>query len=93
MSPSNLLLVLLLLTTAGYYMGRKRALAVVEGTGKGQRLLHSRPTYYGALAALWCAIPALVVFSFWHIFESTVIPRVPPSRSFHHHRHRAVGAV
>lgn len=76
MSPSNLLLVLLMLTTAGYYLGRKRALAVVEDTGKGQRILHSRPTYYGALAALWCAIPALVVFSCWHIFESTVITQL-----------------
>jgi phosphate transport system permease protein len=76
MSPSNLLLVLLMLTTAGYYLGRKRALAVVDDTGKGQRILHSRPTYYGALAALWCAIPALVVFSCWHIFESTVITQL-----------------
>jgi phosphate transport system permease protein len=76
MSPSNLLLVLLLLTTAGYYLGRKRAVAIVDSTGKGQRILHSRPTYYGALAALWCAIPALVVFSFWQIFESTVITQL-----------------
>jgi phosphate transport system permease protein len=76
MSPSNLLLVLLMLTTAGYYMGRKRALAVVDGIGKGQQILHSRPTYYGSLAALWCAIPALVVFSCWQMFESTVITQL-----------------
>ncbi len=76
MSPSNLLLVLLMLTTAGYYMGRKRALAVVDGIGKGQRILHSRPTYYGSLAALWCAIPALVVFFCWQMFESTVITQL-----------------
>ena len=35
--------------------------------------LHSRPIYYGSLAALWCAIPALIVFFFWLFFESSVI--------------------
>jgi phosphate transport system permease protein len=76
MSSSNLLLVLLMLTTAGYYLGRKKAFAVADATGRGQRVLHSRPTYYGALAALWCAVPALVVFSFWQAFESTLITQL-----------------
>lgn len=76
MSPSNLLIVLLVLTAAGYYMGRKRAFAVADSSGKGIRVLHSRPTYYGALTALWCAIPALIVFSFWLAFESSVITQM-----------------
>ena len=76
MSSFNLLLVLLMLTAAGYYLGRKRAVAVADAAGGGQRILHSRPTYYGALAALWCAIPALLVFSVWRAFESNVITQL-----------------
>ena len=76
MSSSNLLLVLLMLTTAGYFLGRRRAFAVAGASGRGQQILHSRPTYYGALAALWCALPALIVFSFWRFFESSVITQM-----------------
>jgi phosphate transport system permease protein len=72
MSPSNLLLVLLMLTTAGYFLGRRRAVSVVKNRG-GTGTLHSRPTYYGALSALWCAVPALVVYVFWLAFESRIL--------------------
>jgi phosphate transport system permease protein len=37
------------------------------------KTLHSRPTYYGALTALWCGIPALLLFGFWLAFESNII--------------------
>ncbi len=72
MSPSMLLIVLLCLSAAGYYFGRKRAFVVGKRAG-GIRMLHSRPTYYGALAALWAGIPALLVYGFWLAFEPTVI--------------------
>ena len=36
-------------------------------------MLHSRPTYYGALTALWCGIPALLIFGFWLAFEPTIV--------------------
>ncbi len=36
-------------------------------------MLHSRPTYYGALTALWAGIPAVLVYGFWLAFEPTVI--------------------
>ncbi len=72
MSPTHLLMILLLLTAGGYWLGRRRAFAVSSPVG-GARALHSRPTYYGSLAALWCAVPALIVFSFWLAFESSVI--------------------
>ncbi|HKJ98550.1 MAG TPA: phosphate ABC transporter permease subunit PstC [Desulfotignum sp.] len=73
MSSYNLLLVLLMLTAGGYFLGRRRAFAVADASGRGRHILHSRPTYYGSLAALWCALPALAVFCFWRIFESHVI--------------------
>ncbi len=72
MSPYNLLLVLLALTAAGYYLGRKRAFTVSRAHG-GPKALHSRPVYYGSLTALWCAIPALAVYGFWLVFESHII--------------------
>ncbi len=56
-------------------MGRRRAFAVA-GDGAGIQQLHSRPTYYGALAAIWCGIPALLLFGFWLAFESTVITQL-----------------
>jgi len=70
---------LLLLSTAGYYLGRKRAMAVADKTG-GPKTLHSRPVYYGTLTALWCAVPALIIFSFWMMFESTVISNMVISK-------------
>jgi len=39
----------------------------------GIKNLHSRPIYYGSLTALWCGIPALLLFGFWLAFESTII--------------------
>src|SRR6056297_2859318 len=76
MSSYNLLLVLLMLTAGGYFLGRRRAFAVADASGRGRHILHSRPTYYGALAALWCALPALTVFSFWRFFESSVVTQM-----------------
>ena len=72
MSPSMLLFFLLGLSAAGYYVGRKRAFALGKGAG-GIKMLHSRPTYYGALTALWAGIPAVLVYGFWLAFEPTVI--------------------
>ena len=76
MSSSNLLLVLLMLTAGGYFLGRRRAFVLAGAGGGGRQILHSRPTYYGALAALWCALPALIVFSFWRFFESHVVTQM-----------------
>ena len=72
MSPATLLTILLVLSAAAYYMGRRRAFAVAGEAG-GIRHLHSRPTYYGALTALWCGIPALLLFGFWLAFEDRII--------------------
>jgi phosphate transport system permease protein len=71
MTPLILLIILLALSSAFYFVGRRRAFSVAGE--KGARTLHSRPTYYGALTALWCAIPAIAVFCLWQMFESTII--------------------
>ena len=73
------MIILLLLSTAGYYLGRRRALSVADETG-GPKNLHSRPVYYGALTALWCGMPALLIVSFWFACESTVISEMVVSK-------------
>jgi phosphate transport system permease protein len=75
MSPATLFIVLLGLSSAAYYVGRRRAYAVA-GDAADIKQLHSRPTYYGALTAIWCGIPALLLFGFWMAFESSVITQL-----------------
>ncbi len=72
MQPSLIFIVLLILTLIGFYMGRQRSVAVVNGP-KGVRHLHSLPSYYGYLTAIWCGIPALLLAVLWLVFESTII--------------------
>ncbi|HHP7233133.1 MAG TPA: phosphate ABC transporter permease subunit PstC [Desulfobacterales bacterium] len=72
MPPIFLFVSLLLLSTAAYWFGRRRAFSAAGG-GDKIRDLHSRPTYYGALTALWSAIPALLIFGFWLACESNII--------------------
>ncbi|MEJ5357818.1 MAG: phosphate ABC transporter permease subunit PstC [Desulfobacterales bacterium] len=75
MPPIVLLAVLLLLSAAAYYAGRRKAFAMAGGGGRAVRL-HSRPTYHGALVALWCGLPALLFFGLWLAFENTMITRM-----------------
>jgi len=72
MSPFTLFILLLGLSAAAYFVGRRKAFAVGRKIG-GVNRMHSLPTYYGVLTALWCGIPALLIFSCWLMFESNVI--------------------
>ena len=68
--PSYLLLSLVLLSVGAYYLGRKRAFAVSSGQ---IRNLHSLPSFYGSYTALWCIVPALVVFALWVTLQPDII--------------------
>jgi phosphate transport system permease protein len=72
MSPATILTALLILSSIAYFLGRRRAFAVADNAG-GIKYLHSRPTYYGALTALWCGIPALFLFGLWLAFDDKII--------------------
>ena len=72
MSPATILTVLLIFSSVAYYLGRRRAFAVAGKAG-GIKYLHSRPTYYGALTALWCGIPALLLFGVWLALGDNII--------------------
>jgi len=74
-SPYMIFTAILLLTSGAYIIGRKRAFAVA-GDRAGLMQMHSRPTYYGLLTAMWCGIPALLVFSAWSVFESGIITQL-----------------
>jgi len=71
-SGTTILFVLLLLSGTAYYLGLRRSVAVAGGK-EHIRKLHSRPPYYGAMTALWCGIPALIIFFFWQLFEADII--------------------
>ena len=75
MAPFTLFVTLLALSSAAYYVGRRKAFALA-GRSAGFVKLHSQPGYHGALAALWCAIPALLIFGFWLAFEPQIITHV-----------------
>ena len=72
MTPAALFVVLVGLALVAYWLGKSRALAVVGGS-RGMRNLHSLPNYYGALTALWCALPAVVVLGLWLTFQDSII--------------------
>ena len=67
-----LIIVLLAFTAVAFQLGRRRAFAMSTSVG-GTRHLHSLPSYYGSLTALWCALPALIVFGLWMAFESQIV--------------------
>jgi phosphate transport system permease protein len=75
MSPTIVVIVVLFLSAIGYHLGRKRAFSLAERSG-GIKYLHSRPVYYGLLTALWCGIPALLIFSLWQVLEPSIITNV-----------------
>ena len=72
MSVTNLILITAVLTVLYFLFGRHRAYTVAKTNG-GLQGLHSLPSHYGSLAALWCAIPAVLIIVVWKIFEPMAI--------------------
>jgi phosphate transport system permease protein len=72
MTPAALLLALAVLSIGAFWIGRARSLALVGGSS-GIRQLHSLPTHYGVMTAMWCALPALAVILLWLIFQDGII--------------------
>lgn len=66
----TLTVVLLLLTSIGYRMGRRKSLATAGGN---PRLLHSLPRYHGYFVALWCGLPAFLVVATWLAAEPALV--------------------
>ena len=75
MTPTLLIVVLLALGAMAYQLGKRRALATAGPRGSALSL-HSRPSYYGLFAALWCLLPALAVLVLWQGGETSVVTRL-----------------
>ena len=67
MPPSTVLLALLCMTLLAYVLGRRRSLTPARAR------FHSLPSYYGSYVAIWCALPALVLYSLWQFAEPAFI--------------------
>jgi phosphate transport system permease protein len=75
MTPSALLIALALLSVGAFWIGKSRSLALVGGS-RGVRRLHSLPSHYGLMTALWCALPALAIIGLWLVFQDAIILRL-----------------
>ena len=67
---SVLVVVLAVLSLAGFHMGRSRALASAGGR---ITTLHSVPAYHGLYVAFWAGLPALAVLLAWGAFGGAVV--------------------
>ena len=60
---------ILLLGFTTYYFGRKKALLIQNTNTR----LTALPKFYGYYLAIWCSIPAFIIFALWSIFEPTIV--------------------
>ena len=75
MQTSTVLLVLVILTVIGYFMGQRRSHAVSSEHG-GIKALHSLPRHYGYMTALWAIIPAMLMLVIWMGMEANIIKNI-----------------
>jgi len=66
MSAGLILLVVILIALAGFFLGRRRAMVSVGGD---PRKLHSLPGYYGQTVFIFAAAPALLLFAVWALLQ------------------------
>ena len=72
MNSVSLLSAVAVLMFLAYQFSRNRAANQAQKLG-GQHYLNSLPIYYGLLAALWCAIPALIIVFIWTLADDWFI--------------------
>ena len=70
MSNIALIATLLVIMALAYHLGLTRSRAVAA---ENDARMHSRPGYYGVLVALWCGLPALVLFLLWSFLAPQLI--------------------
>jgi phosphate transport system permease protein len=74
MNPVYYLGILAILSLTGWWTGKNKAEKLAE-RGRGKKL-HSRPAYYGTLTAMWCGIPAMLIYILWITAEPTIISHI-----------------
>ncbi len=70
-----LFLLVLMLSSLFYYFAKQRSLRVAKSVG-GIHRLHSAPRYYGLVAALLFAVPALLVLGLWVSVDQNIILKI-----------------
>jgi phosphate transport system permease protein len=70
MSLGVAVLGILLAAAVAWWLGYSRAIGL-----RGANRLHSLPVYHGAFAALWAAIPALLIIAAWAPIQSKLVDR------------------
>ena len=63
-----LISLILLLGFSSYFFGRKKALVI-----QSSQRLTALPKFYGYYLSIWCAVPALIIFALWSIFEPSIV--------------------
>lgn len=81
MSMMVLVILLLACSTLFYYLAKQRSIKIAGSKG-GIRYLHSAPRYYGEVAALLFAVPALTVLGLWITIDEEIILRLILSEHF-----------
>jgi len=71
MTLTSLIVVTLALTFLSFVYGRRKAVAVAGNQGLSN--MHSLPSHYGMMVALWCALPALAIIVVWKLIEPTAV--------------------
>lgn len=66
-------LALLVMVAGGFYVGRSRAIASVNGATAG---LHSLPNYHGYFIAIWTGVPALFLLAVYAVFGGQLVERL-----------------
>ena len=73
MPPFWIMISVLALAACAYFLGRARAIRSVDGN---TRRLHSRPGYYAWNAALFTAVPALMLLLVWTLAQPLAVNQV-----------------
>ncbi len=71
MRPGPILLAIVTLAVSGFWLGRKRALALCGGEPSR---LHSLPAYHGWYVALWCGLPGTILLLAWLVVRPWLTP-------------------
>jgi len=72
MSTTAIFLLILGLGLTTFLYGRSRAFSVAKNNG-GVKSMHSLPSHYGMMVALWCTLPALAIIVGWKLIEPAAI--------------------
>ncbi len=75
MTGWTLVLLVLALSSVFYFLAKRRSLRVATTVG-GIHKLHSAPRYYGLVAALLFAVPAMLVLGVWLSIDQNIVLKI-----------------